>query len=226
MFIEKIVNFFDYYHQRRIIKYIKKFKINFFIDVGSHKGEFLSYLLKLHYKKIFCFEPQKEIFRKLYNRYKNSKNIKFYNIALSNNNSKKTFYINKLTLTSTFSKSKKTLFSIIKNLLINSKKPYVKKILIKTKTLDEIFNDSKLNNIFLKVDVEGYELSVLKGARILISKKIKFILIEKQFFQLYEKNNQNKVDHLLKSNNFKLIKKFTYPLLHFQDNLYIKKEKK
>ena len=226
MFIEKIVNFFDYYHQKRITNYIKKFKINFFIDVGSHKGEFLSYLLKLNYKKIFCFEPQKEIFRELYSRYKNNKNIKFYNTALSNDNLKKIFYINKLTLTSTFSKSKKTLYSIIKNLLLNSKKPYVKKMFIKTKTLDELFKDSKLNNIFLKVDVEGYELSVLEGARILITKKIKFILIERQFFQLYEKNNQNKVDHFLKSNNFKLIKKFTYPLLHFQDNLYIKKEKK
>ena len=31
---------------------LKRFDIDYFIDVGAHKGEFLSYLLKLKYKKI------------------------------------------------------------------------------------------------------------------------------------------------------------------------------
>ena len=76
MLIEKLINFFDYYHQSRIIKYLRNYKIKYFIDVGSHKGEFLSYLLKLKYRKIYCFEAQKKIFDILYIKYKKNKKIK------------------------------------------------------------------------------------------------------------------------------------------------------
>ena len=84
----------------------------------------------------------------------------------------------------------------------------------------------KINNLFLKVDVEGFELNVLKGAKKLISSKVKYILIERQFYQLYEDYSPDQVELFLKENDFRLLKKFTYPLLHFQDNLYVKKKQK
>jgi len=132
------------------------------------------------------------------------------------------FYENKLTSTSTFSKSINTPFSKIKNLILNSKNLYIDKYPINVRTLDEIFINKKIDNIFLKIDVEGFELNVLKGAKKLLSKKVKFILIEKHFFQLYKGNSTKKVHIFLKKNNFKLIKMFTFPLLYFQDNLYKK----
>ena len=58
----------------------------------------------------------------------------------------------------------------------------------------------------------------------LISNKVRYILVERQFFQLYEDYSPHKVELFLKRNNFRLLKKFTFPLLHFQDNLYIKKD--
>ena len=64
-------------------------------------------------------------------------------------------------------------------------------------------------------------MNVLKGAKKTLSKKVKYILIERHFFQL-ESNSTEKVHLFLKKNNFKLIKRFTFPLLHFQDNLYEK----
>ena len=224
MFFEKIINFFDFFHQSRITKYLKKLKIEYFIDVGAHKGEFLRYLSKLNHKKIYVFEPQKEIFKILAKNFKGNKKIKFFNIALADKNSKKTFYINKLSLTSTFSVNKKTLFSKIKNLILNSKNSYIDKYLVKTKKLDEILYNQKIENSFLKIDVEGFEFNVLKGAKKLISNKVRYILVERQFFQLYEDYSPHKVELFLKRNNFRLLKKFTFPLLHFQDNLYIKKD--
>ena len=77
--------------------------------------------------------------------------------------------------------------------------------------------------MFLKIDVEGFELNVLKGAKKLISKQVKLILVEKHFFQLYKDYTPYEVDIFLKKNNFRLLKKFTFPLLYFQDNIYIKK---
>lgn len=222
MFFEKIINIIDSFHQKRIINYLKKLNLKYFIDVGAHKGEFLSYVLALNYKKIYCFEPQKKIFKILYKNFKNKKNIHLFNIGLAHRNSKIIFYENKLTSTSTFSKSKNTPFLKIKNIILNSKKSYTDKYSINVKTLDEIFINKKISNIFLKIDVEGFELNVLKGAKKTLSKKVKFILIEKHFFQLYQSNSTQEVHHFLKKNNFKLIKKFTFPLLHFQDNLYEK----
>lgn len=226
MFFEKIINFFDFFHQSRITKYLKKLEIEYFIDVGAHKGEFLRYLSKLNHKKIYVFEPQKEIFKILNENFKKNKKIKLFNIALGDKNLKKNFYISKLSLTSTFSVNKKTLFTKFKNFILNSKNSYIDKILIKTIKLDKILYNQKIYNTFLKIDVEGFELNVLKGANKLISNKVKYILVERQFFQLYKNYSPNKVDLFLKKNNFRLLKKFTYPLLHFQDNLYIKKKNK
>ena len=222
MFFEKIINIFDLYHQKRIINYLKKLNLKYFIDVGAHKGEFLSYILSLNYKKIYCFEPQKKVFKVLYKNFKNIKNIQLFNLGLAHKNSKITFYENKLTSTSTFSRSKNTPFSKIKNLILNSKNSYIDKYPINVRTLDEIFINKKIFNIFLKIDVEGFELNVLKGAKKTLSKKVKFILIERHFFQLYKGNSTEKVHLFLKKNNFKLIKRFTFPLFHFQDNLYEK----
>ena len=224
MLFEKIINFFDYFHQTRIIRYLKQFEIRYFIDVGSHKGEFLSYLLKLKYEKIFCFEAQKNIFEILHQKYKKNKKIHFFNIGLAEKNSAKTFYINKISSTSTFSQSKNSFFSNLKKFILNSNNFYEKKYIIKTKKLDDYFIKKKINNIFLKIDVEGFELNVLKGAKKLISKKVKLILIEKHFFQLYKNYKPNEVHLFLEKNNFKLLKKFTFPLMYFQDNIYIKRK--
>ena len=223
MLFEKIINIFDLYHQKQIINYLKKLNLKYFIDVGAHKGEFLSYILSLNYKKIYCFEPQKKIFKILYKNFKNKKNIQIFNLGLAHKNSKIIFYENKLTSTSTFSRSKNTTFSKIKNLILNSNNSYIDKYPINVKTLDKIFINKKIFNIFLKIDVEGFELNVLKGAKKILSKKVKFILIERHFFQLYKDNSTEKVHLFLKKNNFKLIKRFTFPLLNFQDNLYEKK---
>ena len=83
MLFEKIINIFDLYHQKQIINYLKKLNLEYFIDVGAHKGEFLSYISRLNYKKIYCFEPQKDIFKILHKKYKKKKNIKFFNIGLA-----------------------------------------------------------------------------------------------------------------------------------------------
>ncbi len=165
MIFEKIINIFDFYHQRRIINYLKKLNIEYFIDVGAHKGEFLSYISKLKYKKIYCFEPQKKIFKILQKNFKNKKNIKLFNIALAEKRSRLVFYENKLTSTSTFSKSNNTFFSKLKNFILNSKNSYVSKHYINTRKIDEIFNNKKIFNIFLKIDVEGFELMFLKAQK-------------------------------------------------------------
>jgi len=80
-FLKKIaIIFFDiidiYYHQKRIIKFIRKnnIKINLFFDIGSHMGTYSDLILKdFQNSNILMFEPQVNIFKKIIKKYKNKK---------------------------------------------------------------------------------------------------------------------------------------------------------
>lgn len=64
MYFERLINTIDIYHQKKIINYLKKLKIDVIIDVGAHKGEFLSYCLQLNKKLKFIALSLKKIFFK------------------------------------------------------------------------------------------------------------------------------------------------------------------
>ena len=131
-------------------------------------------------------------------------------------------YINKNSYTSTLCKyNNKSLYLKFRNLLHNCKDNYLYKNIVKTNTLDSIFiKKKKLKNILLKIDVEGYEINVLKGGKKMM-KKINYILIEHHFAN-YNINSKINVIRFLKKNNFKKIKNFIYPTFNFSDNLYKK----
>lgn len=195
------------------------------IDVGSHQGEFISRFL--HHKKIkkfFCFEPNKILYKKLINKYKLNRKIWLFDYALGNNTSNKKLFLSNLSYNSTMSSfNKGSNYLKLKNLILNDKKN--KKFdIIKQKKFDQVFKNKNIKNSFLKIDVEGYEYNVLKGA----SKKIKdtkYILIENQFSNQYQ-NNFDKVKKLLVKYNFLMIKSFYYPTMHYRDILYINKNYK
>ncbi len=101
------------------------------------------------------------------------------------------------------------------------KNNFEKKTKIKTSTMDTLFKNISLNKSFLKIDVEGYEINVLKGARKKL-KEVSFVLIEHQFGNHYKNVNFALVDKYLKDNNFRVIKDFYFPTLHYKDILYKK----
>jgi len=221
IFWERIFNILDIYHFNRIINFLKPLEIEKVIDVGAHKGEFLSYILKLKkIKKIFVFEPQIAINKILSKKFKLIKKIKIFNYALDNKISKKYIYINKFTNTSTLSKFNKDSYYLkFKNLLTRSKNNYIDKYIVKTNTINNLFRNTELKKSLLKIDVEGFEINVLKGAKKIIS-KFNYILIENQFVDLY-KNKSSLTSHgFLVENNFKVYKNFCHPLLIFSDCLY------
>lgn len=218
--IEKTINLIDsLYHHKRIVDYLTKLNIHTLIDVGAHKGEFINNILKrISINKIYAFEPNKNNFNEL-----KKKKIKLYKLALDNKIAVKKILINKLSSTSTLSKvNKNSLFFKLKNFITDNNDNY-KECLVKTSTLDNIFKKKNIHaNTLLKIDVEGYELNVLKGSKHIL-KKINYVIIENQFFTMYLNSKFKKCDTLLLKNNFKLLKRFIFPLLNFEDRLYIKK---
>ena len=64
-FLDNFFLFFSNYHHKRILNYLQKLNLRELIDVGAHKGEFLSYVIKINsIKKFYAFEPQASIFSK------------------------------------------------------------------------------------------------------------------------------------------------------------------
>ena len=147
--------FFDmldkFIHQKKIILFFKKkkIKINFFVDVGAHKGSYTDLILKnFKTKKIFMFEPQKKIFKIIIKKYKKITNVKAFNYAISNKNNFQKIYINRHDLTSSLTKlneSNSYLKKKSKLFIENSKQSLIKETYnVKTVRLSDFLNKSSI----------------------------------------------------------------------------------
>ncbi len=82
--IQKLINFFDYFQQKKIFDLLKKKlgKEIIIFDVGAHHGETIKKFIKnFDLEKIHSFEASSKNFKKLV---KNTKNCQFKNIVLNN----------------------------------------------------------------------------------------------------------------------------------------------
>ena len=124
-------------------------------------------------------------------------NTKFYNCCLGNKSSFQIFNI-----TDREDSSSLLVPSIFKNSIYR----VVNKITIKVDKLDNIIKLKHKSKNLLKLDVQGYELEVLKGSKKCLS-KIDFIIIELGEKKSYLKQpSKNKTINFLKKNNFQLKK--------------------
>ena len=206
-------------HQERIVKFIDNKNVKIVVDIGAHKGEFLKHIKKIKsIRKIYSLEPQKKVYEELLKEIDNKKFFA-YNIAISNRNGKQKMQINDFSMTSTLSKvNENSIYYKIKNLIIGTKKKKFENI--KTEKLDFFTKKRKLNKIdLLKVDTEGHELNVVKsGLKTL--KKTRYLLIEFRQNDLYLNYSSQALHKIVLKNNFKLIKKFKFPLFSMEDRLY------
>ena len=206
-------------HQERIVKFIDNKNVKIVVDIGAHKGEFLKHIKKIKsIRKVYSLEPQKKVYGELLKEIDNKKFFA-YNIAISNRNGKQKMQINDFSMTSTLSKvNENSIYYKIKNLIIGNKKKKFE--YIKTEKLDLFTKKRKLNKIdLLKVDTEGHELNVVKsGLKTL--KKTKYLLIEFRQNDLYLNYSSQALHKIVLKNNFKLIKKFKFPLFSMEDRLY------
>lgn len=137
------------------------------IDVGANIGYYALLEARLVGKDgtIYCLEPVPSNFKLLIKNIKlnNYKNIRAYQLAAGSKKEKKYIYVTE----------KRNWSSIIK-----PQGKIQKKILIDVISLDEFIKDKPFPR-FIRMDVEGYELEILKGMkRILSSQKPLKIFME------------------------------------------------
>ena len=222
-FIEKIFYPLTTFHHKRIFMHLRNLNIDKIIDIGAHKGEFLEKMLKIEKVNLFyAFEPQKDIFDILNKKFSNNDKITLLNYALDKEITNKKLQINKFSMTSSLAEiNEKSLYLKLKNFLTRSKSNFVDEYEVQTNTVDNVFKDVNLEKTLLKIDVEGFEMNVIKGSKIKL-KEIPYILIENQFGNHYKNSNFNDIKDVLLKYNFVESKKFVFPTMHYQDVLFQK----
>lgn len=162
-------------------KYIlKKFKLNFSVDIGSNSGHFTNILSKIS-NKVYSFEPIKYLYQSQKEIFKN-KNVKVFNYAIGNRKSVKKFFIPKNNdPESSFFLRNKNSDEILVNIL----------------PADSFLKNCRVD--FIKIDVEGFESEVIKGLKNIIKKNKTIFLIEVE-----KRHNKNFIEIF----NFFLNKKY------------------
>ena len=218
-------------HQKKILSYLKKNKINInsFIDVGSHRGTYTDLILNnFEVNSVLMFEPQKYIFKIIKKKYKSFSFIKIFNNAISNKNALNKIYINRHDVTSSLVKIDETnnyLKQKAKLFASGKSKSLIRETYkIKTIRLDSVLKKENKKKIdLLKIDTEGHEYEVLLGLDRLI-KNINYILIEFHRDKIYPNYNPKKIHNYLTKNSFVLEETFKFPFTYWEDRIYINKK--
>jgi FkbM family methyltransferase len=162
-------------------KWLQEFGIRTVIDVGANDGGFALLINKiLPDAFIYSFEPINSCFIELQKNTSSIKNIKYFNYALGDKEEEKIFYQNEFSPSSSFLQVQQKhveAFPFTAN---------TKSINVLVEKLDNLNSSINFNKkVLLKIDVQGFELNVLKGAQNVL-KKIDMIFCEISFAELYK----------------------------------------
>jgi len=229
--LKKIIYYFTsvlaHYHEKQIISKLNllNFYPKYILDVGAHIGEMTQIFLKnfMYLNKIYCFEPQKEIFKSLKNKFKKNHRVICINKACSDKIIDSEFNISYHRRSSSLEKiNTNNFYHIIKSFIVLGKISDLlhRRVKIRTITLDQFLKNRKLSIDLLKIDVEGSELKVLNGFKKNI-KNIKVILIEILNHNLIKDYSREDIFSFFKNNNFELYAVCKFPLYRFEDRIYI-----
>lgn len=151
--------------QRMFLKsFLDGLRIDCVVDVGANEGQYASELRRIGYKGlILSFEPDPAVFERLRERTNADPRWLAFNVALGINSNPASFNIMNVSLFNSFRKPSEKQTSHYQG----ANKIY-KTITVKVERLDEIFsalkNEHRFNRVFLKMDTQGYDTQVFRGA--------------------------------------------------------------
>lgn len=152
-------------HIHRTIRLAKKLANQDFVilDIGGGIGASLKLFTEnFPGKRILVFEPVAENFRTIQKRFPSSSNIEFVNCAAGNENTEKQINLaGRITSSSLLALSSDPGSRVFNESNLGKQGTET----IKMVRLDDFLEDRSMRIGIMKIDVQGYELNVLKGAR-------------------------------------------------------------
>ncbi|NJO92004.1 MAG: FkbM family methyltransferase [Chloroflexia bacterium] len=133
--------------------------------------------------KVISFEAQKDFYLKLAAKTNHLNNIQHYCVALGDENKTSVFHKNEYSGASSILESHENLAEIFPACADFSKEK------VEMVKLDDFIKHNRIElkkNILMKIDVQGFELNVLKGASEILS-SIFVVIAEVNFINLYKK---------------------------------------
>jgi len=155
------------------------------IDIGAHKGDKTSLILKFFPRdNYYLFEPYEEYYAIIKKKFINKNNINVYKKGVSSEEGVRKFYTSK-------NKMYVEAFSLNKNSFLENYEQ------IQVINLDKIIFKERVK--LIKIDVEGHEPEILKGASKLIVKDKPILLIETSH------DTHKKIEKILLDLNYTLL---------------------
>ncbi len=202
------------------------------IDVGSNKGQSIDFFLSIDPgAKIYGFEPNEKLFRRLKNKYGNYSNIELQNCGLSDKTGKLVFHENILDETSTFEELNQAsgfLKKKAKILGVQTKEIIASSYEVEVVSLTDFIEKKEIETIdILKIDVEGHEYKVLCGlfAKKDVKRNIRYIQLEHHNDDMYLNSNAEKINGLLNQNSFFEIARFKHGFGDFFEIIFENRSK-
>ena len=162
-------------------KLIQHFNIDLIIDVGANEGQFSQSMRKLGFTgKISSFEPLTDVFKELSEKAEKDNLWQVFNLALGNADEQQEINVSKNRVSNTDQMMPEHVKQEPESFVVRKQK-------ITVRRLDTIWNQISpgSGNVFLKLDVQGFEKYVLQGAKESL-KHIKLIQLEMALVPLYK----------------------------------------
>jgi FkbM family methyltransferase len=161
--------------------WLKNMEIKTILDIGANSGQFAREIHQLiPDATLFSFEPLSDCYEQLIDNFQGVKNFKAFNLALGNETGFKEIHRSEYSLSSSLlpmATSHKEAFPFTSNSISQK---------IEIAKLDDVADQLNLQRpILIKLDVQGFEDSVIKGGRNTIS-LADIIITELSVEELYE----------------------------------------
>jgi FkbM family methyltransferase len=166
---------------------------NIVFDVGANTGQSsLKFLQTYPESKIYAFEPIEATFNELKTNVSSFDNVSVYQLGLGDKVEKKEIYIYRDSVLS----------SCVSNSPWRSAEDSISSVTLDIDTLDRFCLEHKIDYIdLLKVDTEGFDLNVIKGAQGLLERQaMNFIYFE--FYRVDRDNDDTSGGRLVDIHNY------------------------
>jgi FkbM family methyltransferase len=169
--------------QALISHIVKHHNIDLVIDIGANVGDYVNDLYECGYKGSACsFEPVKEVYERLTSKNKHYPSWKTINIGIGGAHEQKEIHVSGNMASSSL------LQVTSRSTSAEPSTQFIRHETIEVKPLDMVANEEnfvRFKNIFIKIDVQGYEMEVLRGAQQFLPFAY-FVQMELSLVQLYD----------------------------------------